>query len=79
MVPELRRAYAERDMDRLSSLVTEEMADTYALYGTAEEVRDQAKRFEGLAGELLLGGPWYRVDPGRLLENHLAILEAFGR
>jgi len=79
VVPELRRAYAERDMDRLSSVVTGEMADTYALYGTAEEVRDQAKRFEGLAGELLLGGPWYRVDPGRLLENHLAILEAFGR
>src|SRR2546423_3025079 len=78
IVPELRRAYAERDMDRLSSVVSEEIADTYALYGTAEEVKDQAKRFEGLAGEVLLGGPWYRVDPGRLLENHLAILEAFG-
>jgi len=55
------------------------MAETYALYGTADEVVEKAKRFDGLAGELLLGGPWWRVDPGRLLENHLAILEAFGR
>ncbi|MEA2566619.1 MAG: hypothetical protein QOD49_1796, partial [Actinomycetota bacterium] len=59
--------------------VTEEMAETYALYGTADEVVEKAKRFDGLAGELLLGGPWWRVDPGRLLENHLAILEAIGR
>ena len=79
VAPELRRAYADRDMDRLASLVTEEIADTYALYGPADEVVEKAKRFEGLADELLLGGPWWRVDPGRLLENHLAILEAFGR
>ena len=79
VAPELRRAYADRDMDRLAALVTEDMAETYALYGTADEVVAKAERYEGLAGELLLGGPWYRVDPGRLLENHLAILEAFGR
>ena len=79
VAPELRRAYADRDMDRLASLVTEEIADTYALYGPAAEVVEKAKRFEGLADELLLGGPWWRVGPERLLENHLAILEAFGR
>ena len=76
---ELRRAFADRDVDRLASVVTEEMADTYALYGPADEVVEKAKRFEGLTDELLLGGPWWRVDPGRLLENHMAILEAFGR
>ncbi|HMC04490.1 MAG TPA: LLM class flavin-dependent oxidoreductase, partial [Actinomycetota bacterium] len=31
VVPELRRAYADRDTDRLTSLVTDEMAETYAL------------------------------------------------
>jgi len=79
VVPELRRAYADRDTDRLTSLVTDEMAETYALYGPAAEVVEKARRFDGLADELLLGGPWWHVDPGRLLENHLAILEAFGR
>lgn len=79
VMPTLRRAYAERDMDRLAALVPEEMAEAYAVYGTPEEVREKMQRFEGLAGELLLGGPWYRVAPDRLLENHLAILRTFRR
>jgi probable F420-dependent oxidoreductase len=82
LMPDLRRAYADRDWARLAALVPEEMADTYALWGTRDEVREKARAYEdppGLVGELLLGGPWYRVDPGRLLENHLAILETFGR
>lgn len=79
VMPALRRAYAERDMETMASLVPEEMAETYALYGTPEEVLEKAQRFEGLAGELLLGGPWYRVAPDRLLENHLAIVRTFGR
>ena len=78
VIPELRRAYGARDMDAMAALVTEEMAAAYALFGSADDVRRQASEWEGLAGELLLGGPWYRVDPGRLLENHAAILETFG-
>lgn len=86
LMGDLRRAYAERDYARLADLVPEEMADVYALWGTAAEVVEKASRYDGIGGEgavavseLLLGGPWYRVRPERLLENHLAILEAFGR
>jgi probable F420-dependent oxidoreductase len=83
LMGDLRRAYASRDWAGLAALVPEEMADTYALWGTAKEVREKAARFEAavgdVVGELVLGGPWYRVDPGRLLENHAAILETFGR
>lgn len=79
VVPHLRRAYAARDVEALTSLVSDEMADAFALYGTVEEVRDKAARFEGLVGELMLGGPWWRVDPGRLFENYGAILETFAR
>jgi alkanesulfonate monooxygenase SsuD/methylene tetrahydromethanopterin reductase-like flavin-dependent oxidoreductase (luciferase family) len=71
-------AYAAKDMDAMAALVTEEMARAYALFGSADDVLQQAGEWEGLAGELLLGGPWYRVDPGRMLENHAAILETFG-
>lgn len=83
VMPAVRRAYAERDWPGLAAAVPEAMADTYALWGTAAEVRDKLAAFEaataGLVGELVLGGPWYRVDPGRLLENHAAILETFRR
>jgi len=56
VAPELRRAYADRDLDRLSSLVTDEMAETYALYGPADEVVDKAKRFEGWRTNSCSGG-----------------------
>jgi probable F420-dependent oxidoreductase len=92
LMGELRQAYANRDLARLAAIVPEEMAETYALWGTPEEVREKARRFDEIpaargpaagggpaVGELLLGGPWYRVEPARLLENHLAILEAFAR
>ncbi|MGH2812786.1 MAG: LLM class flavin-dependent oxidoreductase, partial [Actinomycetota bacterium] len=79
VVPELREAYAAKDMDRLASLVSDEMADTFALYGGADEVREKARQFEGLADELVLGGPWYRIDPARLSENYRALLDAFAR
>ena len=38
------RAFAERDMQRLGDLVTEEMAQTYALFGSADEVVPLAYR-----------------------------------
>jgi probable F420-dependent oxidoreductase len=79
VVPMLREAYDAKDMEKLISIVTDEMADTYALYGTAEEVIEKSKRFDGLVGELTLGGPWYRVDPVRLAENYASMLTAFAR
>lgn len=79
VVPRLREAYADKDMDRMASLVSDEMAETFGLFGSVDEVAEKAKRFEGLVGELMLGMPWYRVDPGRVAENYQAILNAFAR
>lgn len=79
VIPALREAYGQKDMDRLASLVSDDMADAFSLYGTPEEVREKARRFEGVAGELMLGGPWYRTDPARVAENHRLMLETFAR
>lgn len=79
IVSKLRRAYQERDMDKLASLVSDEMADTFALYGSADEVKEKADKFDGVVDELVLGGPWYRVDPARLIENYRRILTTFAR
>lgn len=77
VVPHLREAFAARDMRRLGSIVTDEMADTYAVYGTAEEVKEKIRRYEGIVDEVILAGPWYRVDGGRGASNYLAILDTF--
>lgn len=79
VVPKLREAYQNKDMDRLAGLVSDDMADTFALFGPVDEVTEKARRFEGLVGELMLGMPWYRVDPSRVAENYQAILGAFAR
>ncbi|MFN2610253.1 MAG: LLM class flavin-dependent oxidoreductase [Actinomycetota bacterium] len=79
VVPMLREAYQHKDMQKLASIVSSEMAETYALFGTADEVIEKAKKFEGVVSEATLGGPWYRVAPERLIENHQLILETFAR
>jgi probable F420-dependent oxidoreductase len=79
VVPKLRRAYLEKDMQLLSSLVSDEMAETFAMFGTADEVKEKTEKFNGLVDELVLSGPWYRVDPSRLIENYRSILQTFAR
>ncbi|HLF69640.1 MAG TPA: TIGR03617 family F420-dependent LLM class oxidoreductase [Actinomycetota bacterium] len=79
VVPDLRAAFAEKDMARLAALVSDDMADTFAIYGTPDEVIEKARRFEGVVGELTLGTPWYRVDRVRMLENYQLIMSTFAR
>lgn len=79
IVPSLREAFARKDMAALSALVTDEMADTFGIYGTADEVKEKVRKFEGLVGELTIGGPWYRVEPGRLAESYFTSMAAFAR
>ncbi len=79
IVPMLRGAYQQKDMNKLSSLVSDEMAETFGLYGTADEVKEKAAKFDGVVDELVLAGPWYRVDPSRLMENYRSLLSTFAR
>lgn len=77
IVPALREAYGNKDMDQLASLVSDEMAETFGIFGTADEVREKIKRFDGVVDEVVLGGPWYRVEPQRLIANYRSMLQAF--
>ncbi len=78
IVPDLRSAFESKDKDRMIDLIDDELCDAIACAGTAEEVRDRVKAWEGLADRLMVGTPWYSVDPGRLLENYQALVETFG-
>lgn len=73
----LKEAYAAGDMPRLASLVPDEMADAFAIYGAPDEVRENARRYEGLVDELVLAFPWYRIQPARLMEIMQAVRSTF--
>lgn len=78
LVPELRSAFEAKDKARMASLIDDDLCDEIAAAGPADEVRDKIKRWGGVADRLLVAGPWWSVDPGRLMENYQAIVETFG-
>ncbi len=75
----IRAAFAKGDIPAMLKEVTEDMVDALVLAGTADEVRTQAKRFEGLLDTLILYSPTFAVEPGETKANHEAIISAFAR
>jgi probable F420-dependent oxidoreductase len=73
----LRRAFAQQDFGAMADLALP-MVDHLAVAGTAEECRRRIAEYEAVADRVILGGAWVGPSEERLLENHLAILEAFG-
>jgi hypothetical protein len=49
--------------------VSEEMVDELAVAGTPEQVNARLRRFDGLADEIVLFPPGFRVSPERKAEN----------
>lgn len=62
VVDPLRAAHAAGDLRGMVELITDEMADTFAIAGTAGQVRDGLARFDGLADEIVLNPPWAGVE-----------------
>ena len=77
VVDPLREAHAKGDFDAMIGCITDEMAETYAVAGTAEQVREKIKRWEGLADEVYLGPPWASPDLSRTAEVYRRMLDAF--
>lgn len=77
VVGPLRDAFAKGDAAGMIGLITDEMCDTYAVAGTSDEVRDQIRRWEGLADEVYLGPPWALPQPDRTAEAFTRIVETF--
>ena len=78
LIDDLRAAFSARDRARMVSLIDDELCDEIACTGRPEEVREQVQRWHGVADRLVVAGPWYGVDPGRMYENHQALIETFG-
>ncbi len=77
VVDPLRAAHAAGDLPGMVACITDEMAETFSCTGTAEEVREKVKRWEGLADGLYLGAPWATPDLDRTTQTYLNIVDAF--
>lgn len=72
----VRAAFADGDLDAMIRAVPEHMVDALAVAGTAADVRDGLRRFDGLLDHVILYSPSFRVGAERVRENALALVAA---
>ena len=72
---DLRRAFVNRDQDRMAELIDDELLDAIAIAGRPDEARDRLKAWAGVADRVVLGVPWYGMDPDRQNDAIAAALE----
>jgi probable F420-dependent oxidoreductase len=72
---DLRRAFVNRDLDRMADLIDDELLDAIAIAGRPDEAPGRLRAWEGAAERVVLGVPWYALDQGRQREAIEAALE----
>lgn len=72
----IREAFARRDMDAMIAAVPEKMIDALGVAGTAQDVRDGLRRYEGLLDHAILYTPSFGLDPRRVRESVLGLIDA---
>lgn len=65
----IREAFGRRDLPAMFAAVTDDMIDTMAVAGTAEQVRAGLKRYEGVLDHIMLYSPSIGLTPQRVQEN----------
>jgi probable F420-dependent oxidoreductase len=58
-----------------AELIDDELLDAIAIAGRLDEAPDRLRAWEGVADRVVLGVPWYAMDPGRQGEAISAALE----
>jgi probable F420-dependent oxidoreductase len=72
---DLRRAFVNGDRARMAELVDDVLLDAIAVTGRPDEALDRLAAWEGVAERVVLGVPWYGVDPGRQREAVAAAID----
>ena len=65
----IRDAFARRDLPAMFAAVTDDMIDAMAVAGTAAEVREGLRRYEGVLDHIVLYSPSIGLAPERIAEN----------
>jgi len=76
---DLRRAFVGRDTARMAELIDDELLDAIAISGRPDEAVHRLAAWAGVAERVVLGVPWYGMDPGRQREAIDAALELGAR
>src|SRR3954470_20596433 len=72
----IREAFAQRDTAAMVRAVPERMVDALAVAGSARDVRDGLRRYEGLLDHAILYSPSFTLAPERVQESALGLIEA---
>jgi probable F420-dependent oxidoreductase len=75
----IQSAFRTGDHDAMVAAVSDAMLEEMAAYGTVEEVRQRVARLEKRFDHAALYSPSFLIEPERVRENTLAIIEAFAR
>jgi probable F420-dependent oxidoreductase len=74
----IRNAWRKFDIAAMQAAVSDAMLDQIAIAGTADQCREQAKRYDTLLDHVLFYPPSFGVKHDRLLENYAHMREVFG-
>jgi probable F420-dependent oxidoreductase len=75
----IQSAFRSGDHDAMVAAVSDGMLEEMAAYGTVEEVRERVATLEKRFDHAALYSPSFLIEPERVSENTLSIIEAFAR
>ncbi len=67
----IRQAFAQRDFPAMFAAVSEEMIDAMGVAGTAHEVREQLRRYNGVLDHIMLYSPSVGITAERVQQKNL--------
>lgn len=71
----IQAAFRARDVDAMVGAVTEAMVDEFAVAGTPDQVRAGLRRFDGIADQIVLSPPSFRITQERAAELLAALTQ----
>lgn len=71
----IRAAFAARDSDAMIAAVTDEMIDAMAVTGTASDVREGLRRYDGVLDHTIIYSPTHLIAHERVEENLMSLID----
>ena len=71
----VREAFAARDHAAMRAAVTDEMIDAMAVAGTAADVREGLRRYDGILDHTIVYSPTHGLTPARVEENLMSLID----